>query len=136
MGMSDDNIMMISGDQYLDICAESTQNYGDAFTGTAFHSCGNWSTRLESVQQIENLKMVDGAFSDETDPNPNPTSRFQELTNTGIILNARIVGNVPTVVNKVRELWKPGLKLIVTTYCETAEEQAEAYDLIHQICQD
>ena len=79
--------------------------------------------------------MVDGAFSEETDPHPNSPSEFKELANTGIVLNARIVGNVQTVVNKVNELWTPGLKLIVTTYCQTSEEQEEVYDRIHEICE-
>jgi hypothetical protein len=127
MGMSDDNILMISGDQYLDICAESTQKYGNAFGGPAFHSCGNWSTRLNAVMQIGNLKMVDGAFSGETDPAPNPAGEFQKLAGSGIILNARIVGGVDAVVKKVKEL-------ISTTYCQTPEEQEATYDRVHEIC--
>ena len=39
------------------------------------------------------------------------------------------------VESKVRELWKPGMKLIVVTYCKTPEEQAYVYDRIHEICQ-
>jgi alkanesulfonate monooxygenase SsuD/methylene tetrahydromethanopterin reductase-like flavin-dependent oxidoreductase (luciferase family) len=84
--------------------------------------------------QIDNLKMVDGAFSEETDPKPNPTEDFETLAHSDIILNARIVGSADTVVKKVKELWTPGLKLIVTTYCQTPEEQADAYDRIHRIC--
>jgi hypothetical protein len=135
MGMSDDNIMMISGDQYLDVCAEATQKYGNAFGGPAFHSCGNWASHLDAVQQIENLKMVDGAFSEETDPHPNPTNRFRELAHTGITLNARMVGDAETIIEKVKELWTPGLKLIVTTYCQTPEQQATVYDRIYEICE-
>jgi hypothetical protein len=135
MGMSDDNIMMISGEQYLNICADSTQKYGDAFQGTAFHSCGNWSKQLNAVQKISNLRMVDAAFSEETDPNPNQTNQFQKLAGTGIVLNARIVGSVDTITKKVKELWTPGMKLIVTTYCQSPDEQAEAYEQIHRICQ-
>jgi hypothetical protein len=136
MGMSDDNIMMISGEQYMDICADSTQKYGDAFQGTAFHSCGNWSKQLNVVQKIRNLRMVDAAFSEETDPNPNQTNQFHNLAGTGIVLNARIVGSVDTITEKVKELWTPGMKLIVTTYCQTPDEQAEAYEQIHRICQN
>jgi len=135
MGMSDDNMLMISGDQYLDICADSVIKYGKPFHGTAFHSCGDWSNRLNSIRQIENLKMVDGAFSEETDPKPNPAEEFKILANSGIVLNARIVGSADTVAKKVKELWTPGLKLIVTTYCQTPKEQTEAYDRIHEICE-
>jgi hypothetical protein len=135
IGMSDDNILMISGDQYLKICAQSIEKFGSAFAGTAFHSCGNWSTRIKFVRQIHNQKMVDGAFSEETDPSPNPTSGFEEFAYSGIIVNARIVGNVETIIEKVKSLWNPGMKMIVTTYCRSPEEQEEAYDRIHEICQ-
>ncbi len=79
--------------------------------------------------------MVDGAFSAETDPAPNAAEPFQAFANSGIVVNARIVGDVETITNTVKKLWKPGMKLIVTTYCKTPEEQAEAYARIYQICQ-
>jgi hypothetical protein len=136
MGMSDDNILMISGGQYLNICAESTEKFGGAFGGPAFHSCGNWSNHLEFVIQIQKLKMVDGAFSEETDPNPNPTDGFEEFAHTGIVVNARIVGSVDTIAEKVTKLWKPGMKLIITTYCQSPKDQEKAYSRIHEICND
>jgi hypothetical protein len=79
--------------------------------------------------------MADGAFSPETDPNPNPPLPFAEtFAHSGIILNARIVGNTDVIVETVRQLWRPGMKLIVVTYCATPEEQEKAYDMIHEIC--
>jgi len=82
------------------------------------------------------LKTVDAAFSFETDPDPNPPAPFVEaFAGTGIVLNARIVGNLETIEKTVRQLWKPGMKLIVVTYCSTPDEQARAYDLIHDICE-
>jgi hypothetical protein len=79
--------------------------------------------------------MADGAFSHETDPNPNTDfEKFHKFSNTGIILNARIVGNADIIEDKVRKLWVPGMKLIVVTYCKTPEEQEEAYSRIHRIC--
>ena len=48
--------------------------------------------------------------------------------------SARIVGDVELVEEKVRQLWKKGMKLIVVTYAETPEEQAEIYRKIHEIC--
>ena len=34
---------------------------------------------------------------------------------------------------RVRRLWRPGMKLIVVTYCETQAEQAEAYERVREI---
>ncbi|MDR0757714.1 MAG: hypothetical protein LBF85_07705 [Tannerella sp.] len=134
-GQSDDSMIMLSGEQYTECAVPSFERIGMAFNGPAFHSCGDWSNKIPVVKQIRGLRMVDAAFSTETDPNPNPAAPFAEsFAHTGIVLNARIVGDVGTVEKTVRELWRPGLKLIVVTYCPTPEEQERAYEVIHGIC--
>ena len=133
--MSDDNSVMISAEQYLEFVAGAVARAGEVFGGSAFHSCGDWSDKVEMVKQIPGVRMADGAFSAATDPSPNPPEPFAEaFANTGIVVNARIVGHPDTVTDVVRRLWKPGMKLIVVTYCQSPEEQAEVYDRIHKIC--
>jgi len=135
LGMSDDNSLMISDQQYLEFAAGAVEFAGKLFGGSAFHSCGNWSDKVEMVGKIPGLRMVDGAFSAATDPSPNPPEPFaRTFANTGIVVNARIVGGPDTVVDIVRRLWMPGMKLIVVTYCRRPEEQAKVYDQIHEIC--
>ena len=135
LGMSDDNASMISGQQYLEFAAPAVERAGKPFGGSAFHSCGDWSDKVGAVRKIAGLRMVDGAFSAGTDPSPNPPEPFAEtFANTGIAVNARIVGGPETIAEKVRRLWKPGMKLIVVTYCQSPEEQAQAYDRIYEIC--
>ena len=135
-GQSDDNIVMLSNEQYAECALPSFEKIGNVFGGPAFHSCGNWSGKIPVVMQINNLKMVDAAFSVETDPDPNPPASFVEsLAGTGIVLNARIVGSLEVIEKTVRQLWKKGMKLIVVTYCSTSAEQESAYNLIHDICQ-
>lgn len=135
LGMSDDNSLMISEQQYLEFAASAVEYVGKPFGGPAFHSCGNWSDKVEMVKNIPGLRMVDGAFSAATDPSPNPPEPFaRAFAHTGIVVNARIVGGLDTIIDNVRRLWKPGMKLIVVTYCRTPQEQAAAYDRIHEIC--
>jgi hypothetical protein len=135
LGMSDDNALMISGRQYLDFAVSAVEIAGGPFGGSAFHCCGNWKDKIEAVKKIKGLRMVDGAFSAATDPSPNPPEPFGEaFANTGIVVNARIVGGLETIAESVRRLWRPGMKLIVVTYCQSPEEQAEAYDRIYEIC--
>jgi len=87
------------------------------------------------VKTLKCLRVVDAAFGPETDPSPNPPELFAEaFANTNIVLNARIVGDVDTVEQLTRRLWRPGMKLIVVTYCATPEEQREAYQRIHALC--
>ncbi len=135
LGMSDDNTLMISPAQYTELVAPITGRVGSQFGGAVFHSCGNWSKWLKAVQSIPGLIMSDGAFSAQTDPAPNAPEPFAEaLAGAGVVLNARVVGDPDVVARTVRKLWRPGMRLIVVTYCQTPEQQAEAYDRIHEIC--
>ena len=79
IGMSDDTMIMLSPKQYVEFEVPAIQVFGDAFGGAVFHSCGNWSRKIKAVTHIGNLRMVDGAFSQETDPSPNPPEPFAEL---------------------------------------------------------
>jgi hypothetical protein len=135
LGMSDDNALMVADRHYVEFAAPVVEFEGRGFGGSAFHCCGDWSRMIEAVKRIDGLRMVDGAFSAATDPSPNPAEPFTEgFANTGIVVNARIVGGPEIIVDVVRRLWKPGMKLIVVTYCQTPDEQAEAYDRVHEIC--
>jgi hypothetical protein len=134
-GMSDDTVVMLSNDIYVDTVVPSFVKAGAPFGGGVFHSCGNWSAKKEDIVRIPGLRMADGAFSLATDPDANPTDGFADaFVATGVVLNARIVGSVDVIEQKVKALWRPGMKLIVVTYCDTPQEQAEAYDRIHAIC--
>ncbi|MBQ0062722.1 MAG: hypothetical protein KBS94_01685 [Prevotella sp.] len=136
IGMSDDTVTMMPPECYLDFAVPAMTRVGDAFGGTVFHSCGNWSNKKNDIVSIRGLRMADGAFSLATDPGANPTDGYAEtFADTGVILNARIVGGADIIREKVSSLWRKGMKLIIVTYCETPEEQAEVYDLIHSICQ-
>ena len=141
VGMSSDNMMMLSPEQYRDIDVPSIELFGNGgegeFGGPVFHSCGNWTDKIEAVKMIENLRMVDGAFSKETDPDANPPEPFSEqFAGTGVVLNARIVGNVEKVTATVKRLWGEGMKLIVVTYCSSPEEQMSVYNRIHSECEE
>jgi hypothetical protein len=134
-GQSDDNIVMLSNESYLECAVPSLEKVGLCYGGPVLHSCGDWSDKLPVLDKIKGLQMVDAAFSVETDPSPNPVPPFVEtLANTGIVLNARIVGNLDVIEKTVKQLWRKGMKLIVVTYCPTPEEQEQAYGIIHEIC--
>lgn len=134
-GMSDDNLIMVDAESYLNYVRPAFEKVGKAFGGPVIHSCGNYSDKAEMIKEIDELKMADAAFTAETDPAHNPASPFVDsLVNTGIILNARMVGDTSVVEKTIGELWKPGMRLLAVTYSQTAEEQAEAYRIIHETC--
>ncbi len=65
----------------------------------------------------------------------NPAEPFvKALKNSGIILNARMVGNPESVKETTEKLWDDGMKLVVVTFSQSPEEQKQAYDMIHNIC--
>lgn len=135
IGLSTDNLIMVSPAMFEEFCVADCERVGDAFGGTAIHSCGNWGRWIESVKKIKNLTMVDGAFSPQTDPAYNKCEEFRDaLAGTGVILHARLVGDYDEVISHVRRLWKPGLKLIVGTHVQDPQEQHRLYHTIHEIC--
>ncbi len=134
-GMSDDNVVMIDDLSYLNFVAPSFEKLGMAFGGPVHHSCGNFSDKAKMLLNLKGLKMADAAFTPETDPHPNPAEPFvKALKNSGIVLNARMVGDPETVKETTQKLWDPGMKLLVVTYSRTPEEQNEAYNIVHEIC--
>jgi hypothetical protein len=84
---------------------------------------------------MKGIRMADGAFSPQTDPGAtNNLEAFHRFAHTGVVLNARIVGDLETIETQVQRLWVPEMKLVVVTYCETPEEQEKAYEVVHGVC--
>ena len=136
LGMSDDNIIMISPDQYLEFAVPSVEKIAASFGGLAFHSCGDWSVWIDAVLKINAIIMADGAFSPQTDPGAiADLETFHRFSESGVVLNTRIVGDIDTIEKQVKRLWTPGMKLVVVTYCQTPDEQERAYEMIHGICE-
>ena len=134
IGMSTDVMLTISDELFKTFEVPCQEKLGNAFGGAVFHSCGNWSNKIESVKTISNLLMVDGAFSHETDPDANPVEPFKNaFVDTDVIVNARIVGDKETILEQVNTLWSSGSRLIVTTYCPTAGEQKSVYESLKKL---
>lgn len=134
VGMSDDNSIMIQSEDYQDLFMEADEKIGDAFGGMVYHSCGNWGGKIDMVKSYRNIVTADGAFSIQTDPSPNDPSQFADsFAGSGIVLNARAVGDSQTAFEVFKKLWKPGQKLIAVTYCEDPADQAKLYDMLHEL---
>jgi uroporphyrinogen-III decarboxylase len=135
IGMSTDNLVMISPRMYEQVCVASHAKIGEPFGGAVIHSCGDWSKWIDAVKKIHNLRMVDGAFSPQTDPAHNNCERFRDaFAHTGIILHARLVGPPEEVLSRVKRLRKPGVKLVVVTYEQDPKAQHKVYEEIHAMC--
>jgi hypothetical protein len=132
LGFSDDNSIMLSPEDHRDICGASMVRMGEEYGGFAFHSCGNWSKKTETLKTLPGLKAVDAAFTSRTDPDPNPAAPFRvSFAGTGISLNARMAGSAEEASRAAAQLLGPGMKLIAVTYCAGTEEHTRAYEAIH-----
>lgn len=132
VGMSDDNSIMLRMEDYESLFKPYDEKIGVAFGGTVYHSCGNWESHIELVKNMKHIVMVDGAFTAETDPSPNRPEVFaSKFENTGIIINARAVGNVDTAYQVFSKLWRPKQRMIAVTYCKSPVQQEQLYGMIH-----
>ena len=103
IGLSTDNLVMISPRAYRQFCLENDARTGEAFGGTAIHSCGDWARWIEAVKANPQLTMVDAAFTPRTDPDYNAPAAFRDaFAGTGVIVQARMVGDAGEVLERVR----------------------------------
>lgn len=136
IGLSTDNLVMVSPRAYKAFCVENDAKIGAAFGGTATHSCGDWVRWLPAVKTNPQLKMVDAAFTPQTDPNCNDPAAFRDaFAGTGVIVHARMVGPADEVLAKAKQLWGPGMRLIVTTYEQDPAEQRALYAALRNLAQ-
>lgn len=132
IGLSDDNSIMLSEEDYEELFQPADEWLGRQFGGLVFHSCGNWENKISMVKQLNGIWMADGAFTQETDPSPNSPERFREaFAGSGIVLNARAVGAEAAEV--FQRLYRKGMKLVAVTYCETSSEQEKMYSMLHNM---
>ncbi|MCI8372424.1 MAG: hypothetical protein HFI75_08515 [Lachnospiraceae bacterium] len=133
-GMSDDNSIMVNPEDYEELFQPADEKIGEAFGGTVYHSCGTWENKIDMVKNIGHIITVDGAFTIETDPSPNRPEIFAPaFENTGIVVNARAVGNADTAFDAFSKLWTPNQKLIAVTYCQDPAEQEVLYNRLHEM---
>ncbi len=134
IGLSSDNLVMLSPRAYRQFCAANDARIGAAFGGTAIHSCGNWARWIEAVKSNPHLVEVDAAFSPQTDPAYNDPAAFRAaFAGTGIIVHARLVGDPDDVLARVRQLWGPGMRLVVVTYVQDPQAQHKLYHDLHDL---
>ena len=115
---------------YRDIDEELAEDFG----GFVYHSCGVWEQKINMVKGYRNIKGADGAFNHRDGTLDRCSEAFADaFAGTGIVLNARAVGNPENSFAAFEKLWRPNQKLIAVTYCKTVEEQEELYRRLHEM---
>lgn len=114
ISLSDDNLSFCSPAMNAKIPLFYDQQIADAFGGLALHSCGVWDTTMKRLTELRNIIMLDCAVSPDCDPNPNQPARVKKaLHGSGIILKARIGGDLAASLRILEELVDPGTPLVV-----------------------
>jgi hypothetical protein len=135
IGLSTDNLVMLSPRLYAELCTGVDTRLGKQFGGLGIHSCGNWARWIPAVRQNPHLTVVDAAFTPRTDPAPNEPEAFRDsFAGSGVIVHARMVSEPEEVLAQVQRLWAPGMRLIVTTYVQDPKAQHQLYRDIHAVC--
>jgi uroporphyrinogen-III decarboxylase len=113
LSISDDNIVMVSPKHYAAFAVPYNTQIASAFGGLAVHSCGDYFRQLPEILKTPGLLVLDGAFSEELDPNPNRNiSLFRDLLKgSGVILQARVGADWPELLPR---LYHPDLRLALT----------------------
>ena len=134
IGLSDDTSIMLSESTYEELFKESDEKIGREFGGFVYHSCGQWKRKINMLKDYETIRCVDGAFTIETDPSPNDPEDFADaFAGSGIVINARAVGDGAHAFEALQGLWRPNQKLICVTYCQDPQDQADLYDRLHEM---
>jgi hypothetical protein len=122
--ISDDNIVMLSPDQYEALAMPYNEQISSAFGGLAVHSCGNYERQLPALLKTKGLRIVDGAFSPVLDPTPNTQYElFRDgLRNTGVILQARVHFDWPQILPR---LYDPDVRLALCVPGPAPDEPAD-----------
>ncbi len=133
VGESSDNVVLLADAHYNEVFKPCHEKLGDVFGGVVFHSCGNWGHKVDMVRNFKNTITVDGAFSPQTDPQPSmPEDFVKALSGSGIVLNARCVGDADEVYPYFEKMINKEMKVIATTYCQGEQDQQKLYDMLHQ----
>jgi hypothetical protein len=112
LSISDDNIVMVSPKHYTTFAVPYNEQIAAAFDGLAVHSCGDYSRQLPEVMKTRGLRIIDGAFSQELDPNPIRGVEWfrDQIRGSGVILHARVGSDWPEILPR---LIHPDLRLVL-----------------------
>ncbi|OQB12682.1 MAG: methylcobalamin:coenzyme M methyltransferase [Firmicutes bacterium ADurb.Bin193] len=113
--VSDDNLAVASPTVNRMFNLPLDQKIGEAMGGVAIHSCGKWSHTMPFVKElVPSCAAIDCAIDSTVDPNPNePEAVRDALAGKGIYAHVRMTGETDKMLEIVKRVLHPDLKLIV-----------------------
>ena len=115
MSISDDNLAVGSPDVNRRFNLPLNNEIGKAMGGVAIHSCGYWAHTMPFVNKlVPTCVAVDCGLDYTVDPNPNGPEQVRDaFAGTGIYTHVRLTGDTEKMLETVRRVLHPDLKIIV-----------------------
>jgi hypothetical protein len=114
ISLSDDNLSFCSSRFNQQFALPYDREIALALGGVALHSCGAWTSTMSTLRALDGIFIVDCAVSPDCDPNPNHPARVREaLKGSGILLKARVGGDIDKALEIVEELFDPSIRICV-----------------------
>lgn len=138
MSISDDNLAVGSPAVNARFNLPLDDAIGRAMGGVAIHSCGRWSHTMGMIKELcPSCVAIDCALETGGDPNPNePEAVRDALAGSGIHLHVRMTGDTESMVEVVKRVLHPKLKLIVHPNFEGLPAAQRNYEVLDQLLGD
>jgi hypothetical protein len=133
MAIADDNLAVASPNVNCEFNLPLNEKIGKAMGGVAIHSCGTWTHTMPMLQEIvPSCVAIDFAVDKCWDPNPNQPEKVRDaMVGSSIHLHARTSGEINQMIDTVKRIFHPELKLIIhPQYIDlpTAQKNYETLD--------
>ncbi len=115
LSVSDDNIAVGSPAVNRRFNLELDEEIGRAFGGVAIHSCGKWTKTMAMVKDVApSCTAIDLAVDKDNDPDPCIPEQVREaMKSSGICVHVRMTGETERMLETVKKLLHPDLKLVI-----------------------
>ena len=115
LSVSDDNISVVSPRLNRQFNFPLDEAIGKAMGGVAIHSCGKWTNSMKMLNEVApSCLAIDCALDKDVDPDPNDPEQVREvMQGRGIWLHTRLTGQTDRMLETVKRLLHPDLKLVI-----------------------
>jgi len=138
MSISDDNLAVASPDVNKGFNLVLNNEIGKAMDGVAIHSCGDWTYTMPFIKElVPTCVAIDCGVDKVWDPNPcDPILVRDAFSGTGIYVHVRLTGETEIMVETIKKMLHPELKLIVHPMFIDSETADRNYRILDEMLAD
>lgn len=135
ISISDDNLAVASPKINADFNLILDEEIGRKMGGIAIHSCGQWMHTMPLVKEmVPSCVAIDCAVDRTVDPNPNEPEKVRDImAGSGINVHVRLTGETEEMLQTVKRMLHPELKLIVHPSFVNYEAAKKNYEALESL---